>query len=62
VAPTAAQADMIGTYVMVTGREKAMELLSRRPEIDACIVYADEAGAMQTFTTAGLEIVQPDKP
>ncbi len=54
VAPTAAQADMIGTYFMVAGLEKAKEFLSRHPEIDAYIVYADEQGEMQVLATQGV--------
>ena len=56
LAPTAAQADMIGTYFMVAGLEKAAEFLSHHPEVDAYIVYVDENGAMQVLATPGVRV------
>ncbi len=57
LAPTAVAADMIGTYFMVGGLDKASEFLSRHPQVDAYIIYTDEKGEMQELSTPGLEIV-----
>ncbi len=59
LAPTAAAADMIGTYFMVAGLDKASEFLDAHPQVDAYIIYTDENGEMQELSTRGLEIIQP---
>ena len=47
-------ADAYATSFMVMGLEKSKEFLTIHPEIDALLIYADENGAFNTFTTKGL--------
>jgi thiamine biosynthesis lipoprotein len=58
LAPDAAQADLIGTYIMAAGLEQATQFLGRHPETDAYIIYTGENGEIQTFSTSGLAIVE----
>jgi thiamine biosynthesis lipoprotein len=58
IAPSAAEADMYATLCMVGGLEKAKDLLSGHPGVDAYLVWVDEAGVMQVFSTPGMEIVR----
>jgi thiamine biosynthesis lipoprotein len=58
IAPSAAEADMYATHCMVGGLEKAKEILAAHPEIDAYLVWVDEAGEMRVFSTPGMEIVR----
>ncbi len=48
-------ADAYATVFMVVGREKAVELLSSIKDLDAFLVYADEKGNIQTYTTEGIK-------
>jgi thiamine biosynthesis lipoprotein len=47
-------ADAWATVCMVSGLEKSVELLRQHPEFDALLIYSDNAGNYQTYSTAGL--------
>jgi thiamine biosynthesis lipoprotein len=61
IANDCATADGIATACMVIGKEKAIEFLGFHPEFDAFLVYSDETGNYQTWTTENLKryISQP---
>lgn len=48
-------ADAFATAFMAMGLEKAYELASRLPEVEAYFIYSTEDGAMATRYTSGLE-------
>ncbi len=47
-------ADAWGTAFMVMGHEKAIELLSKHPELDAFLIYTSKDGTIQTYASAGI--------
>lgn len=55
VANDCATADGIATACMVIGKEKAIEFLGFHPEFDAFLVYSDDTGNYQTWTTENLK-------
>lgn len=55
VANDCATADGIATACMVIGKEKTIEFLGFHPECDAFLVYSDESGNYQTWTTENLK-------
>jgi len=57
IAPDATLADVYGTYFMVAGLDRSLAFLKEHPELDALIVWADDEGNMNTYTTEGLEIL-----
>lgn len=61
IAKDCATADGIATACMVIGKEKAIEFLGFHPEFDAFLVYSDDSGNYQTWTTENLKrfISQP---
>lgn len=50
-----ALADAYATSFMVMGLDKSKDFLSKHKEIDALLIYSDESGDFQTFTTERLE-------
>ena len=55
MAPTCAMADGFATAFMVMGLEEAERVADAHPDIDACFIYTDEEGKLQTFLTKGME-------
>lgn len=47
-------ADAWGTAFMVMGHEKAIETLKQHPELQAFLIYSNDKGAMETYTTPGI--------
>ena len=58
IADDATTADAYATWLMVIGLERAQEMLSHRPELDALLVY-DDAGVMRSFQTKNLKAYKP---
>lgn len=48
-------ADAYATAFMVMGLEEAERFANAHPDIDACFIYSDENGKLQTFLTNGME-------
>ena len=55
VADDCATADGIATACMVLGKEKAIEFIGFHPEFDAFLVFSDDSGNYQTWTTENLK-------
>jgi len=55
IAGDCATADGVATACMVIGKEKSIEFLGFHPEFDAFLVYSDESGNYQTWTTENLK-------
>lgn len=55
VADDCATADAYATAFMVMGLEKSMEFCKARNNLDACFIYSDEAGNLQTACTEGMK-------
>ena len=53
-ASDATTADAWATALMVVGKEKAIGLLNKHVELDGFLIYSDEHGALQTYTTKNL--------
>ncbi|MDO5075120.1 MAG: FAD:protein FMN transferase [Bacteroidales bacterium] len=51
IAPTCAQADAYATSFMVMGLDKAKQFVQKHPKIDAYLIYADDKGQLQTWTS-----------
>ena len=51
LAPTCAEADAFATSFMVLGLEKAKEVLAAHSELQVYLIYADQNGDLQTFST-----------
>jgi thiamine biosynthesis lipoprotein len=47
-------ADGYATAFMVIGVEKSINLLKRRPDLDACLIYNDDSGAYKVYYTRGM--------
>lgn len=54
IAPTCAVADAYATSFMVIGFKRAMEILKRHPEMKAYLIYNDEKGDYQVWSSPGL--------
>jgi thiamine biosynthesis lipoprotein len=54
-AKDAATADAWDTAFMVMGLEKSIILLKEHKELDGFLMYSDEEGKLQTFTTPGIK-------
>jgi thiamine biosynthesis lipoprotein len=55
IANDCATADGIATACMVIGKDKTIEFLGFHPEFDAYLVYSDNSGNYQTWTTENLK-------
>jgi thiamine biosynthesis lipoprotein len=55
LAPDAMTADAIATVFMVVGLEKAKEILAKRKELDAYLIYDDGQGKLKTFATEAIK-------
>lgn len=59
IAPTAAEADALGTMCMAVGLERAQELLPSLPDVEAYLIYAadghDSAGDYAVWCTPAVE-------
>ena len=55
IAGDCATADGIATACMVMGKEKTIEFLDFHPEFDAFLVFSDESGNYQTWTSENLK-------
>jgi len=51
IADKCATADGIATACMVIGKDKTIEFLDRHPEYDAFLVFSDDSGNYQTWTS-----------
>jgi Membrane-associated lipoprotein involved in thiamine biosynthesis len=47
-------ADAWGTAFMVMGHEKAIEILGKRTDLDAFLIYTNSDGMVQTYATPGI--------
>jgi thiamine biosynthesis lipoprotein len=54
IAPTCAVADAYATSFMVIGFKRAIEILKRHPEMKAYLIYNDEKGDYQVWSSPGL--------
>ena len=58
-------ADAWGTALMVLGHEKAIQVMSKFPEIDIILFYTGESGKIETFISAGIKpfvTLETDQP
>jgi thiamine biosynthesis lipoprotein len=55
LADECATADGIATACMVIGKDKTIEFLGLHPEYDAFLVFSDENGDYQTWTSENLK-------
>ncbi len=55
VAQDCMTADALATAFMVIGMEEAKEFIARHPGIEACFIYSDEKGELQTELTPGMK-------
>jgi len=54
-AKDAATADAWDTALMVLGVEKSIDLLKKHNELDGFLIFSDESGKQQTYTTQGIK-------
>lgn len=54
IAPTCAVADAYATSFMVIGFQRTMDILKRHPEMKAYLIYNDEKGDYQIWSSPGL--------
>lgn len=57
-APDCTTADAFATAFMVMGLEKAKNVLERRKDLKACLIYADENGKLNTYTHGKIQTCQ----
>lgn len=55
IAKDCMSADAYATAFMVMGLEKAEQFANAHPDIEACFIYSNEKGELQTFYTKGME-------
>ena len=55
VAKDCMSADAYATAFMVMGLEEAERFANAHPDIDACFIYTDGNGELQTYYTKGME-------
>lgn len=55
IAKDCMSADAYATAFMVMGLEEAERFANAHPNIDACFIYTDENGKLQTYYTKGME-------
>ena len=55
IAKDCMSADAYATAFMVMGLEEAERFADAHPDIDACFIYTDEKGELQTYYTKGME-------
>ncbi len=55
LAPSCSVADAYATAFMVLGKERAIEVLDRHPELMAYFIYTDSAGTYQVWKSPGME-------
>ncbi|MBN1599941.1 MAG: FAD:protein FMN transferase [Bacteroidales bacterium] len=48
-------ADAYATAFMVMGLERSIEFLGGHPELDAYLIYSDDAGSFKVYTTKGMK-------
>ncbi len=53
-APNCALADAYATGFMVLGTEKAKEIAEAHPDVDVYLIYTDDAGEMQVYSSPGI--------
>ncbi len=58
VAKNATLADAYGTVMMLIGLEKSKEFLALHPDIDAYLIYVNDANEFEVYATPGLHIKQ----
>lgn len=54
IAPTALQADALASYCMVIGTEAAEKFISSRDDIEGYLIYSDEKGKLQEWSSTKL--------
>lgn len=55
IAKDCMSADAYATAFMVMGLEEAERFADAHPDIDACFIYTDEKGELQTYYTKGMK-------
>jgi FAD:protein FMN transferase len=55
IADDCATADAFATAFMVMGKDAALKLAEKLPEVECFLIFADEKGEMQTIYSAGFE-------
>jgi len=55
LASDCATADGIATACMVMGKDKTIEFLGRHPGYEAFLIYSDDSGNLQTWTSENLK-------
>ena len=60
IAKDCMSADAYATAFMVMGLEEAERVADAHPDIDACFIYTDKEGKLQTFLTKGMEKYMKD--
>lgn len=55
LAPSCSIADAYATAFMVLGKERAIEVLDKHPELMAYFIYTDSAGSYQVWKSPGIE-------
>jgi len=55
IADDCISADAYATVCMVAGLSKSIEILDEHPELDAYLIYGDEAGVYQLFLSSGMK-------
>lgn len=55
LASDATQADAYGTVLMILGLDESIRFLREHPQLEAFLIYSDEAGNLQTYMTPGME-------
>lgn len=58
LAEDCATADAFATAFMAMGLEKAFEIATQNPNIDAYFIYADSTGTLQEQITAGMQAIE----
>ncbi len=53
VAPHCFEADAYATAFMVLGVEKAMEVLENQSHLEAYLIYLNESGEQEVYSTSG---------
>jgi FAD:protein FMN transferase len=55
IAPDCMTADAYSTAIMAMGLDNAIKMLERNKYLDAYLVYSDEKGNWQSYSTGGIK-------
>jgi thiamine biosynthesis lipoprotein len=59
LAPDCMSADAFATAFMVMGLQKTQRFLQEHPHIDAYLIFSDNSGAFQSFSTPNITLLNP---